>query len=260
HLRDHGQPKIFIFQNEAELIGSLIRRWREMVLQAVQERGSFTVALSGGKTPVLFYAELAWQEDLPWGKTHVFLVDERFVPFNHRDSNYRLLVKTFLEKVKIPGENIHSIPVQEASAETAARRYEEDVMKSFRISLPGQWPEFDLVLLGIGEDGHTASLFPEHPALQETDRLAVAVILDEARHDRITLTLPVLNHALGVFFLGTGKNKAAMLARILEGRGEALPASRVRPKSGNLFFWLDREASSELVPALRLPAGMKGPH
>jgi 6-phosphogluconolactonase len=172
-------------------------------------------------------------------------VDERFVSFDDKDSNYRMLKETLFEKIPIPQKNIHPIPTGKTSLETSASEYEEDLRRFFKVS-KGQYPAFDLVLLGIGGDGHTASLFPGSEALSERRRLTAAVVLDEMRHHRITLTLPVINHAEHVIFFVRGENKAFVLKKIIGGDDPSLPASMVQPRSGNLLFVIDREASSQL--------------
>jgi 6-phosphogluconolactonase len=184
-------------------------------------------------------------EMLPWDKTHLFLVDERVVPWEHRDSNYHMLRETLLNYIPIPQENIHPIPTDRTSLQTSAKAYEEE-MKIFFNLQSGQYPEFDLILLGIGEDGHTASLFPGTPVLDDTLHLAAAVSMDDIRHPRITLTLPVINNAKHILFLVIGKNKASVLRKIINKEDVSLPASMVHPNKGKLIFVTDREASRQL--------------
>ncbi len=239
---------VLIFEHEDQLLKFLIEKWEDISKKAVESRGYFAVGLSGGKTPIGFYRKLAeWGSESSWARTQVFLVDERFVPLDDQDSNYRMLREALLGKVPIPQENIHPIPAGKGDPEASAREYEADLMKFFKIS-EGQYPAFDLILLGMGEDGHTASLVPGSKALSESRRLTAAVMLDEKRHDRITLTLPVINHANEVIFFVTGENKAPILKKIIAGDDSSLPASMVRPRSGNLLFVIDREAGSRLSP------------
>jgi 6-phosphogluconolactonase len=224
----------------------MIKRWEEISKDAIERRGYFAAALSGGRTPIIFYRRLAeWGNRPCWDKTHLFLVDERFVSFDDKDSNYGMMRETLFQKIPIPQENIHPIPTGKGSLEISAREYEKDLRRFFKIS-KGQHPALDFILLGIGEDGHTASLFPGSEALSERRHFTAAVRLDELRHHRITLTLPVLNHADHVIFFVKGKNKAPVMRKIIKREGPLLPASMVQPKSGNLLFLIDREAGSQL--------------
>ena len=235
-----------MFDDENHMLKFMIEKWEDISQEGIQRKGYFTIGLSGGKTPIMFYQKLAeWESKSSWKRTHVFLVDERFVSFEDKDSNYRMLRETLFGKIPIPQENIHPIPTGKTSLETSAREYEEDLRRFFKVS-KGQYPTFDLILLGIGEDGHTASLFPGSKALSECGHLTAAVVLDEMRHDRISLTLPVINHAEHVIFFVRGANKAPVLKKIIAGDDPSLPAAMVRPRSGNLLFVIDREASSQL--------------
>jgi 6-phosphogluconolactonase len=237
---------VLMFDDENHMLKFMIEKWEDISQEGIQRKGYFTIGLSGGKTPIMFYQKLAeWESKSSWKRTHVFLVDERFVSFEDKDSNYRMLRETLFGKIPIPQENIHPIPTGKTSLETSAREYEEDLRRFFKVS-KGQYPTFDLILLGIGEDGHTASLFPGSKALSECGHLTAAVVLDEMRHDRISLTLPVINHAEHVIFFVRGANKAPVLKKIIAGDDPSLPAAMVRPRSGNLLFVIDREASSQL--------------
>jgi 6-phosphogluconolactonase len=155
------------------------------------------------------------------------------------------LKETLLKRIQIPQENIHPVPTEKSTLEMSAKEYEEELRRFFKLP-QGKFPEFDLILLGIGEDGHTASLFPGSPLLNDFTHLAVPVISDETRHHRITLTLPVINNAKHVVFLVTGGKKAAILKEVIVKRNPSLPASMVNTMSGNLMFLIDREASSAL--------------
>jgi 6-phosphogluconolactonase len=237
---------VSIFDDENQMLKFLIKKWEDIAHQRIERRGYFAVGLSGGKTPIVFYQKLAeWENKSFWKRTHVFLVDERFVPFEDKDSNYRMLRETLLGKIPIPQENIHFIQTGKGSPEVSAKEYEKDLKSFFKVS-KGQFPNFDLILLGIGEDGHTASLFPGSKALSERNHLTAAVVVGEMRHDRITLTLPVINHAEHVIFFVTGANKAPVLKKVIAGDDPSLPASLVQPRSRKLLFVIDREASSQL--------------
>jgi 6-phosphogluconolactonase len=240
------RKNVLIFDHEDQMLKFMLKKWEDISKEAIQRRGCFTAGLSGGRTPVIFYQRLAERDSKSsWEKTQFFLVDERFVSFDDQDSNYRMLKETLFEKIPIPQKNIHPIPTERTSLETSAREYEEDLRGFFKVS-KGQYPAFDVILLGIGEDGHTASLFPGSEALSERRHLTAAVVLDEVRHHRITLTLPVINHAEHVIFFVRGENKAFVLKKIIGGDDPSLPASMVQPRSGNLLFVVDREASSQL--------------
>jgi len=241
------RQSIFVFENNDRISAFLIDQWKEISGEAIRRRGVFSVALSGGGTPISFYQRLA--EDphaFPWNKIHLFLADERFVPHDHPDSNYRMVRQTLLNKIEIPRENVHPVPLETPDLQSSAEKYEVELTRFFKLS-PGQIPRFDLILLGIGEDGHTASLFPGSPALTEGKHFAAPVVLDHVRHQRVTLTLPVINQAENVLFLVTGENKATVVRKIVDQEDFSLPASRVHPGSGNLFFLLDQEAGSQLT-------------
>ncbi len=241
------RKRAHIFGNQEEISAFLQQRWKEVSTESIRRKGFFAVALSGGETPVPFYSSMAETRiDLPWERTHLFLADERLLPLDHPDSNYRLLKQTLLTMNPIPPENVHPVPVETARLTDSARRYERDLVRFFNVS-PGQFPSFDLILLGIGEDGHTASLFPDSAALTENRHLAAPVVLDPVRHHRVTLTLPVINHAENVLFLVTGENKAGVVRKVVSREDLSLPASRVRPESGNLDFILDEDAGSQLT-------------
>ncbi len=238
--------KVLIFDDEDQMLKFMIEKWEDVSKESIERRGYFTVGLSGGRTPIVFYQKLAeWGTKSSWERTQAFLVDERFVSLDDKDSNYRMLKETLFGKVPIPRENIHPIPTGKGSLEASAREYERDVRRFFKVP-KGQCPTFSLILLGIGEDGHTASLFPGSKALSERNHLTAPVVLDEMRHDRITLTLPVINHAEHVIFFVRGKDKAPILKKIIARDDPSLPASMVQPRTENLLFVIDREASSQL--------------
>jgi 6-phosphogluconolactonase len=214
---------------------------------AIAARGRFCVALSGGNTPRSVYALLAEEkkDSLPWAKVYIFFGDERCVPPDHPDSNYRMARESLLSKVPIPPENVLRVHA-ELPAETAAEQYDRDLRTFFRVA-DGAWPDFDLILLGIGDDGHTASLFPGTAALKEQSRQVVANWVEKFHTYRITLTYPVLNHAEEVLFLGAGKSKAQILRDLFDpAKMGAYPAQAVRPKDGRLLWLADQDAASLL--------------
>jgi 6-phosphogluconolactonase len=238
---------VLVFNQPEHLLDFLIHTWRTVAEEAVADRGFFSVALSGGSTPVKFYRKLAHAESLPWDKTHIFMVDERFVPFDHRDSNYCMINETLLSNINIPSQNIHPIVTSDIRAEDSAAGYEKKIMSFFHIT-EGEVPVFDLVLLGIGEDGHTASLFPGSDALKESLHLAANTAPSGSHtHERITITLPAINNAGNILFMATGGRKAHIVREILTSRNNTLPAAFVSPLRGCLYFILDKEAASLLT-------------
>jgi 6-phosphogluconolactonase len=236
-----NRENLFVFEREEDIASFLIEHWAEVSRRAIGQKGFFVAALSGGNTPVPFYKKMAEPgEEIGWGQTHIFLVDERFVPPGHPDSNMRMLTEALINRVAIPSSQVHPIPLEERAPEEAAARYDEEIREFFKPA-PGEFPRFDLILLGIGTDGHTASLFPGTPVLGNRESFAAAVRLDEKRHHRVTLTLPVLNQAASVLFLARGKEKASVVEKVLA-RDPNLPASRVRPARGEVVFVLDSAA------------------
>lgn len=218
--------------------------------EATVANGRFTVALSGGSTPKALYTLLAgnaFRTRIPWEKVHVFWGDERCVPPDHADSNYRMARESFLDHAPIPKENIHRMHGEEADPGKAATSYEATLGESFGLA-PGQLPRFDLVLLGMGDDGHTASLFPHTAALSETKSLVVANYVEKFGTHRLTLTIPVINHAEQVIFLISGGSKAAALKEVLEGKEDPqrLPSQFIQPVTGKILFIIDHAAGQEL--------------
>ncbi len=243
------QPEVRVVDGPEALARAAAEEWRARARAAVAESGRFAVALAGGETPRALYALLAdpaapYRDGLPWERTHVFFGDERNVPPDHPGSNHGTARDALLARVPLPRVNVHRI-VGEGDAEDAARAYEGDLRAFF-----GHRPRFDLVLLGMGADGHTASLFPGSPALEEASRLVVATAAPAGGGRRITLTLPALEAAAAVLFLVSGASKAPALSRVLSGGrgGEVLPAARVRPLDGTVLWLVDRAAASAISP------------
>jgi 6-phosphogluconolactonase len=241
----HTIKEALIFNNHSAVVDFAVKKWMEISFKSVKEKGYFTVALSGGKTPAAFYDKLNNVGPLPWGETHIFLADERFVPLHRKDSNYFLIKKHLLDHIEIPGENIHPVSTEELTLEPAAQEYEDNIRNFFDIK-EKEIPTFDLIMLGIGEDGHTASLFPGKSSLKESRRLVIPVFSDGFPRERITLTLPIINKARHIIFLVTGENKAGIIKEMLTDKVSALPASLVIPESGVLFLIIDRYAASLL--------------
>jgi 6-phosphogluconolactonase len=211
----------------------------------------FTIALSGGSTPKNLYALLAgstpYLDEIPWSKIHFFWGDERHVPPDHEESNYRMANEILLSRVPIPEKNIHRIKSENPDAGNAAEQYEEELRNFFNLK-KGQLPRFDCVLLGMGMDGHTASLFPGTGVLHEESRLVVANRVEQFQAYRITLTLPVLNNADFTMFIVSGNEKAEMLKKVIEEKHPTpFPAQLIEPKHGRLLWLVDQPAASQLT-------------
>jgi 6-phosphogluconolactonase len=220
--------------------------------EAIEKRGRFTIALSGGSTPKSLYSLIAANAatSVDWEKVFFFWGDERHVGPNDAESNYRMVEESLFSRISVPAANIFRVPSENPDADAAANAYEQ-AMRKFFATAPGAFPRLDVILLGMGPDGHTASLFPETAALREKTRWVVANWVEKLQTHRITLTLPVLNQARLVAFLISGTDKAAALHEVLEGKapGEKYPSKLVQPVDGKLIWFLDRAASSELSTA-----------
>ena len=231
-----------LFQAAAELVVQATE-------EAVTQRGRFTLALSGGSTPKSLFQLLAAnaRTSLPWDRMFFFWGDERHVPPTDGESNFRMADEAMLSKIPVDKANVFRVLSENPDANVAAADYEETLQKFFSLSA-GEVPRFDLILLGMGPDGHTASLFPGTAALQEKSRLVVANWIEKFKTHRITFTLPVLNAARCVAFLVSGTEKAEALHAVLEGdaAGEQYPSKLVQPKDGRLIWLLDRAAANRL--------------
>ena len=229
---------------------ALIARSLELVLAKLQtalsERGKFTIALSGGSTPKPLYEAIAAQQ-LPWEQIHVFWGDERYVPPDHPDSNQLMARQAWLDRVDIPPGNIHPMPTETAEPTVAASNYEAELQQFFSTQ-PGEFPVFDLMLQGMGDDGHTASLFPHTEALQVRDRLITVGSKDG--QPRITFTAPIINQARCVMFVVAGANKRPALAQIFAPVADdfTYPSRLIQPQ-GELWWLLDRDAGQDLPAA-----------
>lgn len=243
-------PEIRKLTTPQELFEAAAEEVGRAASEAVTQRGRFTIALSGGSTPRNLYNLLATnaRSSLPWEQMFFFWSDERHVPPTDPDSNYRMADEAMLAKIPVPAGNVFRVPAENPDAAAAAAIYEQTLRKLF--SLPAEpMPRFDLILLGMGPDGHTASLFPETPALRENSRLVVANWVEKLKTSRLTFTLPVINAARCVAFLVSGADKAPALRAVLESDapGEQYPAKLVRPVDGRLVWLVDRAAASQLT-------------
>ena len=220
--------------------------------EAIESRGVFYTAISGGHTPERFFQLLATTPEgksLPWDKIHVFWVDERYVPPDSEASNYKLAADTFLDRISIPSANVHRIPTEYEDINDAARAYERTIREVFGLA-EGEIPEFDLVVLGMGTDGHTGSLFPSSYAAFDTDDLACVVyVMDNTTMNRITLTSPVLLAARHLVVLVSGKEKAQTLREVLRGEPDEVkfPIHVLWPVLDKITWLADRDAAREVI-------------
>lgn len=226
---------------------------------AVAARGRSAMVLSGGSTPRRLYELLArdCRTQLDWERVEFFWGDERAVPPDHRESNFGMARLTLLEPLAIPRDNIHRIEGERKDLNAAARDYEGDIARVLGAPRGGRPPAFDLVLLGMGADAHTASLFPGSAAIDETERWVVVQRAPSAGPDRVTMTPTIINAARHVVFLVAGADKSEALAHVLEGAQDPrrFPAQAIQPASGTLAWFVDRSASAQLMKVLAKPRG-----
>ncbi|HEX3153688.1 MAG TPA: 6-phosphogluconolactonase [Candidatus Angelobacter sp.] len=241
--------QVKIVSDNATLARTAAGEFHRMAEAAIQERGRFSVALSGGNTPRTVYSLLASEhKQLPWNNIHIFFGDERHVPPEDPESNFLMASEALLSKVPIPEVNVHRIHA-ELDAEVAAAEYDQQLVNFFHLR-NHDWPRFDLIFLGLGEDGHTASLFPASKALTESSRRVVANWVEKFQTFRITLTFPVLNNAAEVAFLVSGADKAQILNQVLRPGAQKYPAQSVQPENGRLLWLVDQDAGSLLPSAV----------
>jgi len=218
--------------------------------QAVRERGIFRVAMAGGSTPKTLYALLVsepFRSQLPFDKMHLFFGDDRHVPPDHSDSNYRMVTENFTSKTPIKPEQVFRMKTELKDTERAALDYEQILKTQFALK-PGELPRFDLMMLGMGNEGHTLSLFPGTTALRDNGRLVVRTWVGKLYTERITCTAPVANNSAAVLFMIAGADKAPALKAVLEGPYEPdqLPTQYIKPANGKLFFLVDSAAGGML--------------
>ncbi|MFO8079484.1 MAG: 6-phosphogluconolactonase [Armatimonadota bacterium] len=209
---------------------------------AVATHGRATMALSGGSTPRRLHEILASEHNLPWDRIHVFLGDERFVPPHSEDSNFRMACDTLLNHVRIPLHNVHAWETSMSHPDLAAITMQVELERIFEVD-EGELPRFDVMLLGLGEDGHTASLFPHSPALRVRERWAVPAKAPDKPRRRLSITLPVINASRHIHFLVAGGDKREALRCAMDDPSPDCPASLVRPDEGTLTWWLDEEVA-----------------
>jgi 6-phosphogluconolactonase len=240
-----GNREIEVVPDAAVLAERAARRFSDVARSAVEARGQFLVALSGGNTPRALYQTLAdrFAAQVDWSRVQVFFSDERFVPPTSPDSNYRMSADSLLSHVPISERFVHQVATVDTTPSASAGQYEEGIRRVFHAGLTDV-PAFDLILLGLGPDGHTASLFPGTEALSVVDRLVVPNFVPRLDSQRITFTYPLLNAAHCVLFLVEGAGKAERVAEVLAGAD--LPAAKVHPRAGRLIWLLDQAAAARL--------------
>jgi len=239
---------IEVLATAADLFHAAAEEFIRAARTAIGACGRFTVALAGGSTPKGLYSLLATNyANFAWNRVFLFFGDERHVPPTDPESNYRMANESFITKIAIPAENVFRVPAENSDASAAALDYENQLRRFFELK-PGEFPRFDLILLGMGPDGHTASLFPDSPALDEKTCLVIANWVAKFNSNRITFTFPVLNRAAEVMFLASGADKADMVRQVLEAKNAPLlPSQRVQPTDGQLLWMLDEAAAAKLT-------------
>lgn len=242
-------PQYEIHADPPALFRAAGEKFAQIANDAVKKQGAFFVGLAGGTTPRGFYLLLAqegWRARVPWLQTHIFFGDERCVPPDHPDSNYRMAREALIERINVPEGNVHRM-FGEDEPHAAAAAYEAEITRAFAQSGIKQ-PVCDLILLGIGPDGHTASLFPDTAALLEQKKLVMANYVEKFNSFRLTMTLPMLNRARNVLFLVSGEGKAAIINEIFMkwDRRFQYPAELVQPADGRLLWMLDRAAAAPM--------------
>ncbi|HEY2734500.1 MAG TPA: 6-phosphogluconolactonase [Polyangiales bacterium] len=247
---DRDDHSLIVSSDVDALMEAAASRVVELSAHAIKTHGRFTWALSGGSTPKQLYALLASQRfvsKIDWPRVHFFWGDERCVPPDHPDSNYRMVRESLLDVIEPEVSHVHRMVGEAEDPDQAARAYDEGLHAFFDVAPGEDPPSFDLMLLGMGADGHTASLFPGSDALNETRRWVVPNRLDAKSPLRLTMTLPIIDAASAIVFLIAGEGKASRLKDVLQPSGGApLPAQRVQPERGRLQFFVDAAAAAKL--------------
>jgi 6-phosphogluconolactonase len=240
-----NKKNIKIADDANELARLAAERFVALSEQSIADQGVFSVALSGGSTPKKLYELLAsepFRSSIDWEHVHFFFGDERNVPPESDESNFKMVNNHMFSKVQeLPSENIYRVAGEESAAD-AANKYEQELKDYFHNELP----RFDLILLGMGPDGHTASLFPDSPASEENVRWFVENWVEKFASYRLTLTFPVINNASNILFMVAGSDKAAVLQQVFEGAKNKYPAQRVIPINGQLMWLIDKTAKGEI--------------
>lgn len=238
--------KLLVAPDSPALFEAAAELFVHAATEEIKERALFSVALSGGSTPKGLFELLAndpWRKRIDWSRTHLFWGDERWVPHTDSRSNYHMAYQSLISKVPIPGENVHRVQTDSGEPQEAAAKYADEIR-----ALLGNDPRFDLNLLGLGTNGHTASLFPHRPTLEVRDRLVVADYVDEVQMYRVTFTVPLINASRNILMLISGKDKAEVLKEVLRGpeNPEQLPAQLIEGTRGTLTWLVDEAAAAEI--------------
>jgi 6-phosphogluconolactonase len=242
-----ANKEINVSKNQEEIFIKSADIFTQLASQAIAARGQFSVALSGGSTPKGMYTLLAsdaYKDKIDWSKVQLFWGDERSVPPTDSQSNFRMANETMISKIAIPPENVHRMQAEAEDIEAAAKDY-ENVLKQVLNFTDGEQPCFDLILLGMGDDGHTASLFPGTKALAEKNRVVVVNWVEKFHTNRMTFTAPAINNARNVVFMAAGENKRHPLKEVLIGERnpELYPSQLVQPTNGKLIWLVDEAAT-----------------
>ena len=248
-----GNVTIRRFPSADETCGAAADEFVRLARAAIETKGHFAVAFAGGSTPKRMYEMLAEdprRRDIEWAYVDFLWGDERPVPPDHPDSNYRMVEQALLSKIDAPTSQVHRMRAEIEDPDQAAREYEIRIVRATRSAIDDPPPPLDLVLLGLGTDGHTASLFPETSALDETERWVVPNRVAKLNSTRLTLTYPILNRAKNIAFLVAGAGKAEVVRTVLEGPVDRhrVPSQGIRPESGRLLWFLDEAAAGRLSP------------
>jgi 6-phosphogluconolactonase len=246
-------PGVQVYPDPSEVARAAARLFVDYAWQSIAKDGQFMAALSGGQTPRQMFGFLASEEfrrQVDWAKVHLFWGDERAVPPDSPESNYGMARRELLIRVPIPEGNVHRMEAEKPTIGRAAHEYEEVLRKYLELDDRG-FPRFHLIFLGLGKDGHTASLFPGARVIKQTSRWVSTPMVTELNMRRMTLTLPVLDAALRVVFLVVGTEKAEILRAVLQGKSDPpYPAQLVQPRDyGQKIFLVDKAAASKLTPA-----------
>lgn len=244
-----AERDIVLCRDLVELSRQTAEQFSQLAHECVEASGRITVAFSGGSTPKHLYSLLAsadYQNRIRWNNVELFWGDERCVPPDHPESNFRMAQEALLSRIQISAENIHRMR-GEGQPQAAAAEYEKELQRFFGLN-SGGLPRFDLILLGIGEDGHTASLFPDSDALNDTEHLVLAPFVEKLNSYRLTLSLPVLINAANVWFLVAGPSKADAVQQAFSSSSD-LPAAKVQPVNGKLTWFITRDAAPRIPAA-----------
>jgi len=239
--------EIIVCHSQEEIFTKSADIFTTLASESIAARGQFTIALSGGSTPKGMYNLLAsdsYRDKIDWNKVHLFWGDERSVAPDHDQSNYRMANEAMVSKIAIPAENVHRMHAESADIESPAKDYENVLKQVFSLA-DGEQPRFDLILLGMGDDGHTASLFPGTKALAEKERTVVVNWVEKFNTNRMTFTAPAINNARNIVFMAAGANKVQPLKEVLVGERnpELYPSQLVQPTDGKLIWLVDNAAT-----------------